>query len=54
MIIAYMNCNPMVALIAFSHDSSYVRINTIKKYEKKFNVCLKYIKLIKHRHLINS
>ena len=30
--IAYLNCDPMVVLIAFSwtNDSSYVRINTIK------------------------
>ena len=46
-----MNCEPMVALIAFSwtNYSSYVRINTIKILEKKFNVCLKDIKLKKHR-----
>ena len=34
--IAYMNCDPMVALFAFfwTNDSSYVRINTIKIWGK--------------------
>ena len=46
----------MVAFIAFSstNDSSYVRINTSKIWEEKFNVCLKYIKLNKHRNAIIS